>query len=72
MDLYSGLTEIIARYMRPFEQEQLTAFYERAARALSAEDPQALLFTEPCYFTNLGAPSGVGRLSVPGQVLGMT
>lgn len=68
MDFYRGLTEIIARHTMPFEQERLTAFYERAARAVSGEDPQALLFTEPCYFTNLGAPSGLGKLSVPGQV----
>lgn len=27
-----------------------------------------LLFTEPCYFTNIGVPSGIGRLSLPGQV----
>ena len=68
MDVYRGLAEAISRHTMPFEQKRLMAFYERSAEAIHEEDPHAFVFTEPCYFTNLGVPSGIGGLSVPGQV----
>lgn len=68
MGFYRSLTEIIARHTVPFEQERLMPFYKRAADVIHAADPRALLFTEPCYFTNMGVPSGIGKLGVPGQV----
>jgi endoglycosylceramidase len=68
MDFYRSLTKIISRHTMPFEQDLLTPFYERTAQVIHTEDPQMLLFTEPCYFTNIGVPSGIGRLTLPGQV----
>ena len=44
------------------------SFYEKVARKIHDADPDALFFTEPCYFTNLGAPSGLKKLSLPGQI----
>lgn len=68
MDFYSGLAEIIAKHTIPFEQKQLMALYADASTIIRQEDPHALLFTEPCYFTNLGVPSGLEKLDVSGQV----
>ena len=68
MDFYRSLTKIISRHTMPFEQDLLTPFYERTAQVIHTEDPQMLLFTEPCYFTNIGVPSGIGQLTLPGQV----
>lgn len=68
MTFYRGLTEVISKHTIPFERDSLMPFYERVAETVRAADSRALLFTEPCYFTNLGAPSGIERLNVPGQV----
>lgn len=68
IDFYSQLTRILSQYTMPFEKSFLMSFYEKVAKTIHEISPEAFLFTEPCYFTNLGAPSGIGRLSVPGQV----
>ncbi len=40
----------------------------QAADTIRSLDPEAFLFTEACYFTNMGVPSGIERLSDSGQV----
>lgn len=68
IDFYRRLTDIISQHTIYFEQTKLMSFYRRASEVVHGLAPQALIFTEPCYFTNLGADSGIMRIDVPGQV----
>lgn len=62
MSQYRRLTELLGTYTVPWEETVLCQFYSKAAAAIHSEMPEALIFTNPCYFTNLGTPCGLTRL----------
>lgn len=63
MPLYHHLTEIGGEYTAPWEETVLTNFYTKAADAIQNQMPDALIFTNPCYFTNMGIPCGLKHLN---------
>lgn len=69
IDFYRQMTAALSQHTIPFEQTSLMAFYKKVSNTIHEISPEAFLFTEPCYFTNMGAPSGITRLPVSGQVL---
>ncbi|MFC5404622.1 cellulase family glycosylhydrolase [Cohnella soli] len=59
IDDYRDIMQETAPAQIPFERDQLSAFYRKAAARLRQADPERLLFLETNYFSNLGVPSAI-------------
>ncbi|HTZ15002.1 MAG TPA: cellulase family glycosylhydrolase [Mycobacterium sp.] len=52
-----------------FDSQQLTPFYDQAASAIRAADPNTPIFFEPDYISTNGLPLTLGTVDQPGTVL---
>ena len=51
-----------------FDSQELTSFYDQAAGAIRAVDPNTPIFYEPDYISSNGLPLTVGTVDQPGMV----
>lgn len=53
-EVYSAVAEAAAPLVAAFEQEELAGFYNSITQAVRSIDPEAIIFREHCYFSNMG------------------
>lgn len=61
-EAYFALTAGVGTGSQMFERQVLQPFYDDLVRVIRAEDPSALIFFCPGYFTNLGIPTALEPL----------
>ena len=64
--LYEHIADRMEAVSAAFDRDTLSAWYQRAAKAIREVDTDSILLLEACYFSNMGVRSAVGPVPVDG------
>ncbi|WP_430810434.1 MULTISPECIES: cellulase family glycosylhydrolase [unclassified Carboxylicivirga] len=61
---YSYVIDALYPFNKAFETKHLQSMYQRVANAIREVDQQSILFLEHSYFSNMGVPSSIERVTL--------